>query len=139
MTEEERQKKYTELVEKASNYAYNKAIENSLKKKIDSDNTSIKALMELLKTNEVLTNDGATVCYNITKKESIDEEKLIASLHKYAPNTACIKTKEVIDMDALESEIYHGRLSAEAMAALNNCRIIKEVPTLTIKKAKKGK
>lgn len=139
MTEQETQAKYAELVKRASDYAYNKGIESGLKKKIESDNTTVKALMELLGTDEVKTDSGATVCYSITKRESLDEEKLIAQLHKYAPNTTCIKTKEYIDMDALENEIYHDKLSDEAMQALDSCRIVKEIPTLTIKKAKKGK
>ena len=139
MTEEERQEKYAELVKRASDYAYNKSIEGPLKKKIESDNTAIKGLMELLHTDNVTTEAGVMICYSVTKKETLDEEKLISLLHKYAPDTSCIKTKEYIDMDELESEIYHDRLSDEAMMALNDCRIVKEIPTLTIKKPKKGK
>ena len=139
MTEQERQEKYEELVRKASDYAYNKNIESGLKKKIESDNTTVKALMELLKTDEVKTEDGTTVCYSVTTRESLDEEKLIAQLKTYAPDTQCIKTKEYIDMDALESEIYHDKLPMKALVALNSCKIIKKIPTLTIKKTKRGK
>lgn len=139
MTEQERQEKYEELVKKASDYAYNKGIESGLKKKIESDNTTVKALMELLGADEVKTEDGTTVCYSVTRRESLDEEKLIAQLRKYAPNTGCIKTREYIDMDILENEIYHDRFSDETMKAINDCKVVKEIPTLTIKKSKKGK
>lgn len=139
MNDAERQEQYQILVQKATAYAIDKAEESALKKRIENNNASIKALMELIETDEVKTMTGETVCYGVTKRESIDEEKLIKCLHTLAPNTQCIKTKEIVDMDILESEIYHNKLSEEAIDALSKCRIIKEVPTLTIKKKKKGK
>ena len=123
----------------ATEYVSDKAEESKLKKRLESNNTSIKQLMELLKMEDVELDDGAKVHYGVTVKESLDEEKLLTQLKKYAPDTQCIKTKEYIDMDVLESEIYHEKLSAEAMAAMDTCRNEKLVPTLTIKKAKKGK
>ena len=123
----------------AAEYVTDKAEESKLKKRIEANNTSIKALMELLALDDVELDDGSKVCYGITKRESLDEEKLISLLHKYAPDTQCIKTKQYIDMDVLESEIYHDKLSDEAIAAMDGCRNVKEIPTLTIKKAKKGK
>lgn len=139
MTEQEKSMRYKELIDRATEYVADKAIEGTLKKKIENNNTSIKALMELLNTDEVKTETGVTICYSVTKRESLDEEKLLSQLKQYAPNTQCIKTKEYIDMDVLESEIYHDKLSDEAMAAMNSCRNVKEIPTLTIKKARKGK
>ena len=128
-----------QLKQCATEYVADKAAESKLKKRLESNNTSIKQLMELLKMEDVELDDGSKVHYGVTVKESLDEEKLLAQLKKYAPDTQCIKTKEYIDMDVLESEIYHDRLSAEAMAAMDTCRNEKLVPTLTIKKAKKGK
>lgn len=139
MSEEERQAKYNELVLKATDYAYNKSIEGGLKKKLDSDNTAVKTLMELLQLDEVKTQDGSTVCYSVTTQESLDEAQLIMLLHNVAPSTQCIKTKEYIDMDILESELYHGDLSEEALNAIASCTRRKEIPKLTIKKTKKGK
>lgn len=128
-----------QLKEWASEYVVAKATEGKLKKQIENLNANIKQSMELDKLNEVELDDGAKVCYSITKRESLDEDKLLVQLKKYAPNTQCIKTKEYIDMDILESEIYHDKLSSEALAAMDTCRNVKEIPTLTIKKAKKGK
>lgn len=128
-----------QLKQCATEYVADKAEESKLKKRLESNNTSIKQLMELLKMEDVELDDGSKVHYGVTVKESLDEEKLLTQLKKYAPNTQCIKTKEYIDMDVLESEIYHDKLSAEAMAAMDTCRNEKLVPTLTIKKAKKGK
>lgn len=126
------------LLQVATEYVRNKAELDALKKRVEGANTSIKQLMELLDVDEVKLEDGSRVVCGITKRESLDEEKAIKQLKKFAPDTGCIKTKEYIDMDILEGEIYRGNLSDEAMQALDTCRKIKEIPTLTIKKPKKG-
>ena len=123
----------------AAEYVSAKAQEAQIKKRVESANSSIKEFMKKLNLDEVELEDGSKVCYGITHKESLDEDKLLLQLKKFAPDTQCIKTKEYVDMDILESEIYHEKLSAEAMCALDTCRNVKEIPTLTIKKAKKGK
>ena len=128
-----------ELKQLASEYVSAKREFDTIKKKTDNLNQSLKANMELSNLDGIELDDGSKVCLGITKRESLDEDKLLVQLKKYAPDTDCIKTKEYIDMDVLESEIYHERLSAEAMAAMDTCRNEKLVPTITIKKAKKGK
>lgn len=133
MTDEERLKQY------ATEYVADKAEESRLKKRIETNNASIKTLMEMLAKDNVELDDGSKVCYGITKRESLDEDKLLGVLKKYAPDTQCIKTKEYIDMDVLENEIYHDKLPDVAVSAMDACRNVKEIPTLTIKKAKKGK
>lgn len=139
MTEQEKQAKMLELKERAAEYASDKAVEATLKKKIENNNTSIKALFEMLGEDAITLDNGVTVCYGITHKESIDEEKLIEVLKVHAPDTECIKTKEYIDTDVLENEMYHDKFSEDAMKAMADCHNVKEIPTLTIKKAKKGK
>ena len=133
MTDEER------LKHCAAEYVADKAEESKLKKRLESNNTSIKQLMELLNKEDVELDDGTKIVYGITKRESLDEDKLIKLLKEYAPDTQCIKKKEYIDMDILESEIYKGDFSEDAMLAMDSCRNVKEIPTLNIKKAKKGK
>ena len=132
MTEQEK------LLQCAAEYVADKAEESKLKKRIESNNASIKALLELLGTDEVELPDGTRVVCSITKRESLNEEKAIAQLKMYAPDTNAIQTKEYIDMDILEGEIYRGILSDEALKAMDTCRNVKEIPTLTIRKAKKG-
>lgn len=122
----------------AQEYVADKAEESVLKKRLEKNNANIKALMELLGLPDVELDDGSKVHYSVTKKVSLDEEKLIEYLHKYAPDTQCIKTKEYIDMDTLESEIYHEQLPTEMVSAMEKCTRVKEVPTITIKKGKKG-
>ena len=128
-----------ELKQLASEYVSAKREFDTLKKKTDNLNQSLKANMELSNLDGIELDDGSKVCLGITKRESLDEDKLLVQLKKYAPGTDCIKTKEYIDMDILENEIYHEKLSPEALAAMDSCRNVKEIPTLTIKKAKKGK
>ena len=139
MTEQEKQARMLELKERATEYASDKSIEATLKKKIENNNASIKALFEMLGEDAITLDNGVTVCYGITHKESLDEGLLIAALKIHAPDTECIKTKEYVDTDVLENEIYHEKFSEDAMKAMDACRVVKEVPTLTIKKAKKGK
>lgn len=132
----ETEKQVIELKTCASSYVKNKAELDALDKKCKSLNTSIKQLMEVLKLDHVTIGDKE-VCYSIQTRESLDEEKLITQLKAFAPDTKCIKTKEYIDMDVLENEIYHGELSDDAMCAMDSCREVKEIVRLDIRKAKK--
>ena len=127
-----------ELKQLASEYVSAKREFDTLKKKTDSLNQSLKLNMEMSNLDGIELDDGSKVCLGITKRESLDEDKLLGVLKKYAPNTQCIKTKEYIDMDILENEIYHDKLPDVAVSAMDACRNVKEIPTLTIKKAKKG-
>lgn len=128
-----------ELKQLAEEYVVAKREADKFKKQAEGFNTELKTAMESLDIEEVELEDGSRVHYGVTTKESLDEEKLLVQLKKFAPDTECIKTKEYVDMDILESEIYHDKLTAEALGAMDSCRTVKEIPTLTIKKAKKGK
>lgn len=128
-----------ELKQLAQEYVTGKAELDKLKKQIDRINADIKNAMEEAKLNEVETESGAVVRYGITRKESMDEDMLLIKLKEFAPDTTCIKTKEYVDMDILESEIYHGDLSDDALKAMDKCKNVKLTPVLTISKAKKGK
>lgn len=128
-----------ELKQLAQEYVTNKAELDKLKKRVDSINSEIKTAMENAKLNEVETESGAVVRYGVTRKESMDEDMLLIKLKQFVPNTPCIKTKEYVDMDTLENEIYHGSFSEDALKAMDKCRSVKLTPTLTISKAKKGK
>lgn len=128
-----------ELKQLAQEYVSSKAELDKIKKRVESINSEIKTAMENAKLNEVETESGAIVKYGVTRKESMNEDMLLIKLKQTAPDTTCIKTKEYVDMDALESEIYHGNLSKEALQALEKCKSVKLTPTLTISKAKKGK
>ncbi len=132
----EQEKRLAELQNLAENYLKVKPELDVLDKKCKSLNTSIKALMETLNFDAFAVGDKEIV-YSVQKRESLDEEKLIKQLKHFAPFTKCIKTKEYIDMDILEGEIYHGELSDDALCAMDSCRNVKEIPMLKIVKGKK--
>ena len=117
-------------------FGANKTEFDRLKKIVDSQKTDIKQQMDLLGDTDY-SSGGYRVHCTVSTRESLNEEKLIQRLKKYAPNTKCIKTKEYVDMDVLENEIYHGRLSTDALVAMDECKDVKEVVTLTVKKEKK--
>ena len=127
-----------QLRKRVNEYVADKAELGPLEKKVDSNNTAIKQLMELLGKDEIEADNGLRVVYGVSKTETLDEEKLLVMLKDLVPDTPCIKTKEYIDMDILESEIYHGRVSDDVMCALDACRETKEKVTLNIRKPKKG-
>ena len=132
----EQEKQLAELQNLAENYLKVKPELDALDKKCKSLNTSIKALMETLNFDAFAVGDKEIV-YSVQKRESLDEEKLIKQLKHFAPFTKCIKTKEYIDMDILEGEIYNGELSDDALCAMDSCRNVKEIPMLKIVKGKK--
>lgn len=116
-------------------FGKNDAEFKKLKKVVDSQKTDIKQQLDLMGESDY-SSGGFKVHCSVSTREKLNEEKLIARLKKYAPNTECIKMKEYIDMDVLESEIYHEKLSAEALTAMDDCREVTEVVTLTVKKEK---
>ena len=128
-----------ELQALAKEYVEQKAILDPLKKRVDSINSNIKLAMQALETDCVELEDGSKVVYSVSTSNDFNEEKLLAVLNKFAPDTQCIKTKEYIDTDILESELYHERFSNETLEKMDECRVVKEIPKLTIKKAKKEK
>lgn len=119
-------------------YAKNKAELDKLDKQCKSVNATIKNIMADLDITEE-SYGGYRCVKSVQHRESLDEDKLLVQLKHFAPDTKCIKTKEYVDMDVLESEIYHGKLSDDAMLALDACRNVKEVVVLSVKKEKKAK
>lgn len=118
-----------------SEFGKNDAEFKQLKKLVESQKTDIKQQLDLMGESDY-SSGGYKVHCSVSTRESLNEDKLIQRLKKFAPDTECIKTKEYIDMEVLENEIYHEKLSAEAMTALNECKESKEVVTLTVKKEK---
>ena len=116
-------------------YANLKSELDKLDKQTKKRNAEIKELMAELDLTEE-TYNGYRCVKSVQHRESLDEDKLLIQLKNYAPNTESIKMKEYVDMDVLESEIYHGQLSDDAMLALDECRNVKEVVVLTVKKEK---
>lgn len=116
-------------------YAHNKQEQDRYKKLCDKQNTEIKSAMTKaeLSTFEV---DGYTASLSVSKRENIIEDKLIELL-KENKIRGIVKKKEYIDMDALEKALYAGKIPAELVASMDNCKTYKEISTLRVTKIKK--
>ncbi len=106
-----------------------------LKTTCDKEKETIKEMM----TEQDLDNEsygGFTVTKIIQKRESFDEDKAIEILKNGGINEV-VKTKEYLDMNALENAMYNGKINKEIALQLDSCRSVKEVITLKCSKTKK--
>lgn len=118
-------------------YASDKAELKLLTEETDAANAEIKRRMREAKES-VHEVDGWVATYTTSNRESMNEVRLLDILKKRKiPNV--IKTKEYVDMDALEKYLYNNATSTEFMTELNSCKTSTEVITLRVtkKKAKK--
>ena len=106
---------------------------DNYKKSTDEYNKDIKELMGQLELTE-FESDDLVAKIGVQNRENFNEEKLIDKL-KALNVEGVIKTKEYVDMDALENAIYNELLDA---SELTSCKEVKTVTTLKVSK-KKGK
>lgn len=118
-------------------YAENKADLDKIKKVCETQNADIKNRLEEMGEDEY-TAGGYVVKRSVSTRETMNEERLLAIMKKHCI-PGVIKTKEYVDMDALECYLYDVELSDELAADLDSCREIKEVVQLRISKEKKKK
>lgn len=116
------------LAELIPSYHLNKKEMDSYKKLVDQDNKEIKQLMLSNNIPEIVV-EGIKATVSVSEKWDFVEDRLLAKL-KELNVEGVIQTKEYVDMDALESAIYNGKISA---ADLNTCREKKETVTLRTK------
>jgi len=115
-------------------YYDNKQNLDFYKKECDAGNAEIKKLMaeQNIKDYEV---DGIVAKYVIQNKESMNEEALLKLL-KEKGYTNVIKTKEYVDMDALENALYHDEIDKDTVVEMDKCKEVKEVIQLRVSKKK---
>ena len=118
-------------------YAHNKAELDSYTKICKDVNEQIKAQLVELGENEYSAG-GYTVKRIVATKESMNEAKLLEVLRQNGIDAA-IKTKEYVDMDALEAYLYNNAPSVELARQLEGCRITTETVQLRLSKAKAKK
>lgn len=116
-------------------YAENKGILDDYKKICDDENKQIKELMD----EGSYEAGGWKATKIVQQRESMNEDKLLDVLRHYTFGADVIKSKPYVDMDALESLIYKGKLSKEVLMEIDKCRESKEVVTLRISKIKEKK
>ena len=131
--------KITEIINK---YCEEKEKEKALKKVLGTLSTDIKDYMAE-HADEDISTDDFTVHIQIKVSEEVDEEGMLEVLKKDwaskygSMQCPYIKTREYVDMDALEQVIYAGGISTEVLLQLDKCRTVKETRALTYKKVKK--
>lgn len=118
-------------------YAENKADLDKIKKVCEAQNADIKRQLEEMGEDEY-TAGGYVVKRTVSTRESMNEERLLEMMKKHKI-PGVIKTKEYVDMDALESYLYSSILFDDVAADLDSCREVKEVVQLRISKEKKKK
>lgn len=126
------------LDELIPHYGNAKASMDEYKKLCDADNKEIKNIMGDYALQHY-ESGGYKVTRSVTERESLDEDILLDIL-KDIPEIAqsdIIKTKEYIDMDALERAIYAGALSNDTLLKMDKAKDTKTVVTLRISKVKK--
>lgn len=141
IAEQELNKEYSDLQELIDSYGVNKDEESLLKKEISAQNTAIKDLM-LKNSLEYYATSKYKVTYYEQNKDSMDEDALVSlftSVPKFmsiAYEYGIVKTKEYIDMDALENAMYHYAFNQEQLDEISKHKIEKRVPVLKITKVK---
>lgn len=118
-------------------YAMNKNELDSYTKICKNENEQIKARLVEIGENEY-TAGGYTVKRVVAVKESMNEAKLLEVLRQNGID-APIKTKEYVDMDALEAYLYNNVPSADLARQLESCRTTSETVQLRLSKAKVSK
>lgn len=120
------------LIELIPIYKHNKSEADNYKKLADKYCSQIKDIMLNDCMSEFVFDNIKATCTKSYREEFI-EEALIQKLKDLGVN-GVIKTKEYVDMDALENAIYNGDVSA---AELASCQTRKEVVTLRVTTIKK--
>lgn len=125
-------------------YALNKKELDSYESICKKENAEIKKLMLDGNIPEHTAGGFVAKC-TTSERESINEAKLLEILkedwvarnkHIQCPY---IKTKEYVDMDALETALYNAEIPEEVVLKMDTCREVKEVTTLRVTVAKQKK
>lgn len=127
------------LDELIPNYVQNKRELDSYKKICESENNAIKEKMLEIGQDNYSTGGYIAKC-NVSERVSINEDKLLSVIKKYYI-VEVIKTREYVDMDALENYLYHldeeDPNTQKLLSDIDKCRDIKEVVTLRVSKERK--
>ena len=111
---------------------------NIYKKYRDKFNADIKDIMrDNALPNYIAGDYKATL--SISGTVTMDEDILLDILHKH-PTLAffCVKTKEYVDFDALESLIYKGEIGEDILLEMDKAKKTATKETLRVIKVKKG-
>lgn len=131
-----------ELDDLIPQYGEHKSSLDEMDKTCKKENARIKEIMKFYNKDTAEAN-GWKITYSTSTRSDMDEDKLLDILRKdwtsHNGSMQCpyIKTKEYVDMDALENAIYNGDLSKEVLLEIKTCEKSKTVETLRIARTKK--
>lgn len=123
-----------ELEDLIPQYAANKNELDSYTKICKEENERIKAKLVELGQDEYSAR-GYKVKRVVAVKESMNEAKLIEVLRQHGITNA-IKTREYVDMNALEAYLYNNMPSTDLARQLESCRTTTETVQLRLSKSK---
>ena len=125
------------LLQLIPEYGNHKAEFDELDKICKAENAELKRIMSE-EGIDSLSAGGYKVSYSVSERQTMNEDKLLALLQdKVSAESGIIKTKQYVDMDALESAIYNGAIPKEVIIEMDNCREKKQVATIRVSKEKK--
>ena len=128
-----------QLLQLIPEYGNHKAKLDEYDKICKTENAEIKRIMSEEGINNI-SSGGYKVSYSVSERQTMNEDKLLALLQdKVSAESGIIKTKQYVDMDALESAIYNGSIPKEVIIAMDNCREKKQTVSLRISKVKEKK
>lgn len=119
-------------------FAESKELSDKWTKVCESYKQDIKDIMADLVIQHRTVGDY-TVKRVVQEKQSFNEPLLIEIIKQIAPDLGLIKTKEYVDMDALEAAIYNDELSKEDLLEIQRAKDTKLITQLRISKARKRK
>ena len=125
-----------ELSHLITSYNEDKTQMDALKTVVDAANLEIKTKMRKMGLTEWFT-DSLKTTVSVTQKSEFIEDVLLNKVKELGIADKVIKTREYVDMVALEDAIYQGLIHASQLA---DCQTApKEVVTLRVTKIKAAK
>ena len=132
------QQKQIQIEDLIEEFGKNKSELSELKTVVDEQSTQLKQFMT---DNDITTamSENYKVLLYTYQKQAMDTDKLLAVLKKHNLVDGIIKTKEYIDMDALESALYKNSFPNDVLMDIDKCKTSTDVTSirLTKKKVKK--
>ena len=116
-------------------YALNKVELDSYTAICKKENEEIKKQMLAL-GQDTYNTGGFTAKRTVSTRESLNEDKLMSVILKHGIKDV-IKTKEYVDMDALEDYLYNTEITSALATDLDSCKTTTEVVTLKVTRDKK--
>lgn len=103
------------------------------KKMADTENKSIKYIMNELELDKFMTSNGLQAKLTKSNKETFNEPALIEKLIESDITKEAVKLVPQIDFDVLEDLIYNGKLDASELTPYKEVKVV-ETLRVTMKK-----